>query len=220
MSVRFAAIICLSIISPFANGNIMGDGVFMDADGKISLEDDRRFCNESDLTCKSSGSLWCESEKGHLLFSGSAVAISSEITWDSDEKAFVLSRWKKLATGRIRFISAGHNFYQKVFKSDSGNKYPYYEEYFGDCFFYPTGNEPIRKIERQRVHYRYLKKHFRPNEGELRMKVIQKTSPWEPSNTLGGSLNLPDEWTWGILDGDAGVEGAAILNVSRAVLKS
>lgn len=32
-------------------------------------------------------------------------------------------------------------------------------------------------------------------------------------------MNLPDEWTWGILDGDAGVEGAAILNVSRAVLK-
>ena len=127
MSVRFAAIICLSIISPFANGNIMGDGVFMDADGKISLEDDRRFCNESDLTCKSSGSLWCESEKGHLLFSGSAVSISSEITWDSDEKAFVLSRWKKLATGRIRFISAVHNFYQKFFKSDSGNNYPYYE---------------------------------------------------------------------------------------------
>ena len=52
------------------------------------------------------------------------------------------------------------------------------------------------------------------------MKVIQKTSPLGAFEYIRGSLNLPDEWTWGILDGDAGVEGAAILNVSRAVLKS
>ena len=34
MSVRFAAIICLSIISPFANGKYHGDGVFMDGMGR------------------------------------------------------------------------------------------------------------------------------------------------------------------------------------------
>jgi hypothetical protein len=197
----------------------MGDGNPFNADKtKFEFEDDRRLCNDNDLACKASGTLWCEDNVGNLVQAGSATVVSGEVVWNPEKKEFKIDNWPQPKGGSIRFITAGHNLYINTLIESQMGKKIVREPFINDCYFYPQGNEPMKYEHTSQETV--LKKDFRRNESKLRLRVTKRVSNFKSTTRRNEGSDL--EWTWGVLSGDLsmlGVEPTPIINLPDSLIQ-
>jgi len=198
---------------------------------RFNAEDHRRDPNLNDTAVNSTGTIWCETRMG-LELRGSATTNKNEVVYDRETGVFHLETWEDNKHGDVITLAA-HSLFRavRVKIKKTGKRYTASLPHKKDCYFYPKGQHPPRRLVtdlKGTFYYSVFKhvllsgdigKHKINSESryKLKFRYVKSKHPFDMENDAKPDSRYQEDWAVAVLDGFPSKRHGStpILNLSK-----